>query len=173
MKKIDKVIVRIASTFGALAYIGIIVMCLLNLSDVVLTKVASAPIKGCYELTEVILMCTIFSALAYGQTCKAHVNTTLFITHLPRAAKLFVFGVMDILATGACAFWTYAAYTQIHESIRTNTITSLLKIPMYPFYIFAVVLLVIFCITLLWDTIKVFAAIKNDWAYEDITSNWA
>ena len=173
IEKINKVFYRGAAAVGTLSYIGIVAMTLLNLVDVILTKVFEMPIQGAYELTERLLMCTVFASLAYGQACKAHVNTTLIITHFPRVLKFLVFGVMQALATVASILWTYGAYIQIFESIRTNTITAVLKIPLYPFYIFEFVTMIMLSLMLLWDTIVIFLAIKSDWCANDVTKSWA
>ena len=173
IQKIDKVFYRVSAAIGSLSYIGIVAMTLLNIVDVVLNKVFGMPIQGAYELTERLLMCTVFASLAYGQACKSHINTTLVITHFPRVLKFLMFGVMQALATLAAILWTYGAWIQIFESIRTNTVTAVLKIPLYPFYAFEFVTMIAFSLMLLWDTIIIFLVIKNDWCADHVTGSWA
>ena len=172
IQKIDNVSYRISAAAGGLSYVGIAVMTLLTLADVIMSALGS-PIQGGFEITERLLMCTVFASLAYGQGCKAHVNTTLIISHFPRIPKFLVFGLMQALSAVAAGLWTYGAYIQIFESIRTNTVTAVLKIPLYPFFVFEFVTMIMFTLILAWDTIVIFAAVKNDWCAEHTTGSWA
>ena len=97
----------------------------------------------------------------------------LFIAKLPRLVKFLIYGIMGVLATGAAIFWAYGLRIQISESIRKNTITDVLKIPLYPFYIIALICVIIFIVTLAWHTIQTFKAIKDDDCANEITSSWA
>ncbi len=173
LNKIDKGVYRVCAAVGSLSYVGIIAMMVLNLIDVFLTKFFGINVQGAYELTERLLMCTVFASLAYGEVCDAHIHTTLFIARLPRVLKFLAFGVTSLLSTGASAFWTYAIWLQIFESIRTNTITAVLKIPLYPFYAFAFVCMIFMTIALAWHMIRVFLAIRNDECAEEVTKSWA
>ena len=56
---------------------------------------------------------------------------------------------------------------------RTNTITAVLKIPLYPFYAFAFVCMIFMTIALAWHMIRVFLAIGNDECAEEVTKSWA
>ena len=49
----------------------------------------------------------------------------------------------------------------------------MLKIPLYPFYAFEFVTMIAFSLMLLWDTIIIFLAIKNDWCADHVTGSWA
>ena len=173
LKKIDNVIYKVCAAVGSLSYVGIIAMMVLNLVDVFLTKVFLINIQGSYELTERLLMCTVFASLAYGEMCDAHIHTTLFIAKLPRVVKFLIFGLTSVLSTGASAFWTYAVWIQIFESIRTNTVTSVLKIPLYPFYAFAFICMIFFTIAMAWHMITTFLALRKDECAEEITQSWA
>lgn len=173
LNKIDKGIYRACAAVGSLSYVGIIAMMVLNLIDVFLTKFFGINVQGAYELTERLLMCTVFASLAYAEMCDAHIHTTLFIARLPRVVKFLAFGLMSVLSTLASAWWTYAIWIQIFESIRTNTITAVLKIPLYPFYAFAFVCMIFMTIALAWHMIRVFLAIGNDECAEEVTKSWA
>ncbi len=173
VEKIDKVITKICAYVGSVSYVATIAITILNLADVFMTKFFKANIQGAYELTEQLLMILVFASLAYGEMNGAHIHTTLFIAKLPRILKFIIFGAMYVLATGAAIFWSYGLRIQIAESIRKNTITSVLKIPLYPFFIIAFVCVLLLAVALAWHTIKTFMALKNDKCAEDITSTWA
>ena len=173
IKKIDKLIYRISAYVGSVSYIATIAMIVLNLVDIVLTKFFANNVQGAYELTERLLMVLVFASLAYGEMNEAHIHTTLFIAKFPRVVKFLIYGITSALATGAAIFWAYGLRIQISESIRKNTITDVLKIPLYPFYIIALICVIIFIITLAWHTVQTFMAIKNDDCANEITKTWA
>lgn len=172
-KKIEKVLYKISAYIGSVSYVCMIVMMVLNIADVIMTKFFLHNIQGAYELTERLLMILVFACLAYGETNDAHVHTTLFIAKLPRTLKFIIYGAVSVLATFASGFWAYALRIQIAESIRKNTVTDVLKIPLYPFYIIAFICVIVLTVCLAWHMIKNFLAIKNDQYAEEITSTWA
>lgn len=171
--KLEKIIYRFSAYIGAVSYICTLAIMVLNIADVIMTKFFQANIQGAYELTERLLMILVFACLAYGEMNDAHVHTTLFIAKLPRTLKFIIFGIVSVLATGASGFWAYALRIQIAESIRKNTVTDVLKIPLYPFYIIAFICVIILTVCLAWHMIKVFLAIRNDQCAEEVTKSWA
>ena len=172
-EKIEKLFYKISAYIGSVSYVATIIMMVLNIADVIMTKFFMHNIQGAYELTERLLMILVFACLAYGEMNDAHVHTTLFIARLPRAPKFIIYGAVSVLATFASAFWAYALRIQIGEAIRKNTVTDVLKIPLYPFYIIAFICVIIFTICLGWHMIRNFMAIKDDKSAEEITKTWA
>ena len=173
MRKIEFTIDKICMAIGLLAYAGIIAMSLLNIADIFMTKAFQANIQGAYELTERLMMCTVFASLGYAEMRDAHIHTTLFIARLPRVVKLVIYGLTGALAAAANIFWTNAIYIQIGEVIRKSIVTDVLKIPMAPFYVYAFICMIAFDIALVWHCIKTFAALKNKEFESEITGTWA
>ena len=143
------------------SYGGVVIIMILNVADVIMTKTLNRSITGAYEITEVLLLCTIMASFAYGQTKKTHIHVTLFIRPLPRAVKLFLFGLMGLLAAGTAALTGYAAILQAQSAMTKNALTSVLMIPMYPFYYVEAVAMFVFFMALLYDAALAFAAIFN------------
>lgn len=155
------------------SYGGVVAIMLLNVVDVVLSKTLNRSVTGAYEITEVLLLCTIMASFAYGQTKKAHINITLFIKHLPGAIRFLTFGIMGFLSAGTAALLGYAAVLQAQSAIAKGSATGVLMIPMYPFYYVEAVAMFIFAVALLYDTLLSFAAIFIK-KYEDaVTAGWS
>lgn len=112
IEKINNVFYRCAAAVGSLSYIGIVAMTLLNLLDVILTKVFEMPIQGAYELTERLLMCTVFASLAYGQALQGPCQHHSAGDSLPPCAE--VPGLRRDAGPCHCGqhLWTYGAYTR-------------------------------------------------------------
>ncbi len=173
IKKIDNFMYRLSAIVGALSFVLIIAIMLLNLVDVIFTKTIKLNFQGTYELTERMLMCTIFASLAYGEVNDAHIHTTLFVARLPRVLRFFLFGLMSLLSTATCVLWCYALFVQFGEDMRKNTITAVLKIPIYPFVIFAFICMIVFTLVIGWHMVKAFMAIRNDQCAEEVSASWA
>ena len=155
------------------SYGGIVAIMLLNVVDVIMSKTLNKSITGAYEITEVLLLCTIMASFAYGQTKRAHINITIFIKPLPGAIKFLVFGFTGLLSTGTAALIGYSAILQAQSAITKGAVTSILMIPMYPFYYVEAIAMFIFAIALLYDTMLAFAAIFIKEYKETVTADWA
>ena len=172
LKRIDSWVGKIASVTSLIGFGGTLFIMVLNVVDVILTKVFKSPIIGCYEITQYALLCTVFAVFAYGQTHKTHINMTLFVTHFPRPLKFLVFGILQALSTAIACILSYAAFYQCGVNLEVNKVSDVLYIPIWPFMLVEGICVAIFALTLLWDTVLSFAALKNDEASEMITASW-
>lgn len=172
MLKLGKAINKITFVVSLISYGGVLAIMLLNVADVLMTKLFLKPVTGAYEITEVLLLCTVMAAFAYGQSQKSHINMTLIIRVFPRFLKLFIFGLMGLLSTGTAVAVGYAAILQAESALIKGAATSVLFIPLYPFYYIEALAMFIFAVALLYDTIFAFASIFNK-KYEDmLISTW-
>jgi TRAP-type C4-dicarboxylate transport system permease small subunit len=79
---------RIARACGLLAALFLVAMMLLTVADVVLRKAINLPIRGVYELVELLLACTFFLALPAVFLRNDHILVNLFDRALPRSVPL-------------------------------------------------------------------------------------
>jgi TRAP-type C4-dicarboxylate transport system permease small subunit len=173
MIKVGKIIDRITLVVSMISFSGVLAIMILNVADVLMTKLFAKPITGAYEITEILLLCTVMAAFAYGQSKKSHINMTLIIKVFPRPIRLFIFGLMGLVSTGTAAVVGYAAILQAESAISRGMSTSVLFIPMYPFFYIEAIAMFIFALALLYDAILAFAAIFNKKLEEIVTSTWA
>jgi len=173
MKKMGDILKKITFTISLISYGGVVAIMLLNVADVILSKTLNKSITGAYELTEVLLLCTIMASFAYGQTKKTHINITIFIKPLPGAVKFFLYSIMGFLSASTAALVGYAAILQAQSAATKGAVTSILMIPMYPFYYVEAGAMVIFALALLYDAMLSFAAIFIKRYEEAATEGWA
>lgn len=172
MKKIG-VIVEKASNFVAwFSFLFVAALVVLNVADVLLYKLTGSSIKGAYELSQCILQCAVFASFAYGQTQKTHIHMTLFIDQLPGRLKYIPFFLCSVISTALACFVTYASFYQANRQITSNAMTEILHIPLFPFYYVQAVCMVVFSISLLYDTILAFLAIFKDEYAELVHAHW-
>ena len=104
MIKVGKVVEKTTFVVSMISYCGIIAIMLLNVGDVLMTKIFIKPITGAYEITECLLLCTVIASFAYAQSKKSHINMTLVIKFFPRSLKFLIYGLMGILSTATAAY---------------------------------------------------------------------
>lgn len=173
MMKLDRTVRRITFIMSLISYAGLLAIMMLNVGDVFTTKAFTKPISGAYEITEVLLLCTVMASFAYAQSQKTHINMSIFVKHFPRPVKFSVFGLMGLLGAATAAAVGYAAILQTQSAIDRGAETAVLQIPMYPFYIVEAIAMFVFAIALLYDALLSFGAIVNDEYAKVVTSDWA
>ena len=172
MIKLGKLVDKVTFIISLISYGGVIAIMLLNVGDVLLTKLFTRPISGAYEITECLLLCTVMASFAYAQSKKAHINMTILVRVFPKVLKFLVFGLMGLLSTGTAVAVGYAAVFQAQSAISKGTITSVLGIPMYPFYYVEAAAMFVLALVLLYDTVLAFMAVSSKKYEEIVTASW-
>lgn len=172
MIKLGKIVSKATFIVSLISYGGVVAIMLLNVVDVLFTKLLNKPVSGAYEITEVLLLCTVMASFAYAQSKKAHINMTILVKKFPKTLRFLIFGLMGLLSAGCAAVVGYAAILQALSAIDKGTITSVLAIPMYPFYYVEAAAMLVFALVLLYDTVLAFMAICSKKYEELVTSSW-
>ncbi len=172
LKKIDRAFSGLCGVFGVISVLCIVGVIVLITVDVVIRKFGGN-VKGAYEITERLLMCSVFSGLAYTESKRGHICVTMLLGAFPRAVRFVIFGLMQLASSAMSFYVAYAAYSQTLVSMKTKTCTTVLQIPLYPFYAVESVCMVLFGLALLWAAVKSFAAIRNDALAEEIQGSWS
>jgi TRAP-type C4-dicarboxylate transport system permease small subunit len=109
-------------------------MMLLTVADVFLRWIFKAPIIGTTEITESMMACIAFFALAWCAVEKSHLKVDLVIDRLPARMQ----GLIDTVTTlaGLClvALFAWRSFLEGRAVQELNLVSSLIKIPAYPFY---------------------------------------
>jgi tripartite ATP-independent transporter DctM subunit len=137
-----------------LSRIILALMVLLITSDVVLRYIFNRPIRGSYELIELMLVLITFLALAYTQMKKDHVSVTLVTEKMsPRnvfilesGAYLFCFIIFSLI------IWQSMVRAEVLRAEGTSS--DLLLIPLYPFMWVVALGSMILCLVFLKDFLK-------------------
>ena len=172
IKKIDKIISTISTAGAYVSCVLISAIMFLICIDVFLRKVFRFSIAGSYEIVECLLMLVVFTAFAMAQTRKGHIHVTVFISKFPRIPQTIINGILGLISFVAAFFCAYALWYQAMYSMNIHTVTSVLYMPLYPFYFVSSVCVYIFAVTLLWDAIKSLMAVKNDETYKEMRKGW-
>lgn len=164
---------RFTQAIALISFVCVLLMMLMNVADVIMGFLFQTHILGAYELTQRMLMCAVFTAFAYGQSKKSHINMTIIIVHFPRPLRFIIFTLMGILSVLAAGAMTYAAAVQTGVAVSTGYMTEVLYIPLWPFYVIETAAMGIFTLALIYDTIlSVIAIFREDYA-QMIQADWS
>ncbi len=173
MLRLGRIVDRFTLAVSLVSYAGVLAIMLLNVGDVFATKAFKAPVTGAYEITEVLLLCTVMASFAYAQSQKAHINMGMVLNRLPRRLAFALFSLMGLLSAATAGAVGYAAVLQAQSSMHRNAVTSVLQIPLFPFYYVEAIAMFFFAVVLLYDTLLAFMAIRSDKYAAMVKSTWA
>lgn len=102
------------------------------------TRMIRVPVKGAYDMGEILMVCITYTALAYTQYEKGHIRVDILLSRLPKRA----IQVIDVLTHMACAsvafLITYAMAGRVWSIIigaGPAPVSLLLAIPIWPFLV--------------------------------------
>ena len=173
MVKIKKWTDNAAMVVAIISIIGYIAIVLLTLADIIGRKVFNTPISGSYELVERMMLIAVFSSFAYAQTQRSHINVTIIVERLPRPFKHSLLGLMSLISVAISGVLAFAAYRQSGLALADSTVTGVLYIPLFPFFVIETIAMIFFTIILIIDTYIIFAGIWNNKWYEQVNKEFA
>ena len=127
------------------------VMMMLMVADIVLRFLFNSPILGGYGLVEVLMALLVGLGFAFTQVRDGHVRVTMFIDHLPARTKAVVDGLGLLAGTAMMAIVAYAGILQGGISAQQGQTTTVLFIPIYPFYYLLGIGIFVYALILLVD----------------------
>lgn len=172
MQKAGKIVGKITTYVAYISFIAVTAMVLLNVADVLMSKIFNKSIMGAYEISQVLLQCAVFAAFAYGQTRKVHIHLTILINVFPGRTKYIPYALCSLLAAAMAAMLTYASLYQANREFTTGTISDILNFPMFPYFYVQAFGMAVFTIALLYDTIVNFMAVFSDKYAEIVHKTW-
>jgi len=129
-------------------------MMLLTVSDVMLRSLFRRPILGTTELTENMMACLAFLALAWCAVERNHLKVDLVMILLPERVQA-VFDSFTSLA-GLClvGLISWRSFLEAAVVKELNIESSLLRIPAYPFYYVMAVGFAILCVVMVMQFVE-------------------
>ena len=156
MAKFQAVLGSICKKFAYIAMVITFILVFITTIDVILRKVSSLSILGSYEMTEMGMVIVVFFSVALLQTKKGHVRVDMLLNKFPERARAAVDGAMHAVGAFIIVLMSYAGFIQMLKQFHTGTTTAVLFMPLFPFYLFMGIGLVLFAIVLVTDAIAYF-----------------
>lgn len=127
----------------------LLVLMLLDASDVLGRYLLNKPVKGAWEVSQILLAGVVLFAWAHTQAKGGHVKLDLFVTRLSPRAQAMVDFVTSLL--GAVLFglvvWQAAGMAMIYW--EAGYIVDVIRIPLAPFQLFVSLGALFLCLELI------------------------
>jgi TRAP-type C4-dicarboxylate transport system permease small subunit len=130
-KTVDKLCDKISYvSLGALFFLMIVTGI-----HVILRKITPISVPDSIGLTELSMILIVFCTMGYLQTKDGHVRVDMFVNRFALRAKLLTTGVIFLIGAIILFVMFYASVLQVPIQYDAKLATSVLKIPVWPFYI--------------------------------------
>jgi len=133
----------------------IIVMMILTTVDVILRDFFNSPIKGNYELQEMMLVGIAYLGMSYVQSQRQHISMDVLPEYLSRANKLVLQLLGDVIFLLVAVFITWQMGLQAWNAWVNNDYTwGLIRFPFWPAKLIIALGTGLICLRLIADIIK-------------------
>jgi TRAP-type C4-dicarboxylate transport system permease small subunit len=128
---------------------GMVALTFLIVADVCLRYLFNSPIASSNELVMFLMAVVVFSALSYTETVDGHVIIDLVVSRLPRGAKTALRVITSIISLTLFALIAQQNIVRAKALQAEGLTSSILHVPVYPFYLFAAFGCALLCVVLL------------------------
>jgi TRAP-type C4-dicarboxylate transport system permease small subunit len=129
-------------------------MMMLTVSDVFLRYFFRKPILGATEITESMMACLAFFALAWCATQQSHLKVDLVVSFFNERVQAVVDALTGLAGLVIVALITWRNVVEAAAIRDLNIVSSLVKIPAFPFYYVIALGCAILCLVMVTQTIE-------------------
>ncbi len=133
LKTIFKIIDGVNKLFVNAAALVLFGMMLMTSLDVVGRYLFNAPLTGVFELTEFMMVCVVFLAMAYTQAGKGHVAVDLVVNRFPEKIRESISVINYLISFLVMALIAWKSVERGFEVMRAGECSGTLGIPVHPF----------------------------------------
>lgn len=127
----------------------LLLLIVLVTADVALRYLFNHPIMSSHELVMFLMGIAVFTTLSYTATEKGHVRIELLASRLSERIRKILDIIMSILSAGLFALISQQTIIRVKALHAEGLTSSILHIPVYPFYLFAAFGFALLCLVLL------------------------
>ncbi|MFH1652233.1 MAG: TRAP transporter large permease subunit [Chloroflexota bacterium] len=139
---------------NALGLFIIVAMMLLTFINVFLRYAFNEPIKGAYEITELMMAALVFLGLGYTALQKGHVSIEWVVSRLSARAGTALGKVTQVLSIIFLALIAWQGIAQAQAVQERHTVAGLTNIPVFPFLYVLAFGAAVMCLVLLADLLN-------------------
>jgi TRAP-type C4-dicarboxylate transport system permease small subunit len=129
-------------------------MMLLTVCDVIGRYAFNSPITGGYEVTETMMVATVFFFIPFTQTKKGHIAVDLVVILLPRKVRTAIDIVTHLMSLGILILLAYMNILRWLELMARNEHTPIIHLPVSPFVLIIAFGCFVFSIEIIKDIIR-------------------
>ena len=129
----SKKVHAISSALNAVGAGVLVLLVFLTSADVLMRYLLNRPIKGTFELTELMMVITVFFALGYTESRKSHIGVELLVERLSQRTQAVIDSFTSLLSLGVISIIIWQGALSVHDSFLSGEFSALLKIPLFYF----------------------------------------
>lgn len=146
-----KILDSLSRWMGYVSAVVIGLLMLLVVADVCGRYFFNSPIMGASELACFLMIIIVFPALAWAALTDKHVKVDILVSRFPPRVQAIFSSAALLITLGIFAIMTWRSAL---ESMATNNVTSLIRLPHAPFYWIMTAGLAVFCLSIVALVIK-------------------
>lgn len=124
---------EVIHTFGTISTLAILFIMVLTTIDVIFRYILGHPIKGAYEISEILFLGAVFLGLSYTQLHKEHVRVELLVSHIPRGPAFLLESCILLIGLFIYALLFWQGTEAFLESVKSGEYRwGLIPIPLWP-----------------------------------------
>jgi TRAP-type C4-dicarboxylate transport system permease small subunit len=128
-----RAVLRLDLAGAVVAGVGVLVMMLIGAFDVVATHFLGRPIPGAFEITEAMMVASIFLAAAMAQRERKHIRVEILVDRLRPRARAILDLVAHLVTLGVFALITWYAWAAAAKSLAIGEFSAgLIRFPVWP-----------------------------------------
>jgi TRAP-type C4-dicarboxylate transport system permease small subunit len=132
-------IYALSRIMGIIAIAVLLAMMLFTVLDIFLRAFFNHPIPGDVEVIERSMVCVGFFGLAWCALRGMHIKVDLVVGFLPNRVQGIIDTFNYLLGLFLCIFIVWFSYLESIANLKMKTVTSILRVPLFPFYWFVTV----------------------------------
>ncbi len=148
IKSLYRIIKPVNNIAGSAGMVCLAAMMFLTAADVFLRYSLNKPILGSYELIQYMLVITVAVGLAYCGLEKSHVALDVLTSHLDRRTRAIVDSIVGLLGLIVASLITWQTCIYIIVLRKSQLLSTVLLIPVYPFMAIVAFGIAFFCVVL-------------------------
>ena len=134
---------------GAAFLVGMMVLIVAN----IIYRLFGHVIPGSFELSELMIVVAVASALGYAAVHKSHIVVKIVVSRFSQRWQAIIEVLMSLISLATWAVIAFASYNVLSQRWLTE-ITDLLDIPYLPFRMIFVLGLAILCLVYVTDMVR-------------------
>jgi TRAP-type C4-dicarboxylate transport system permease small subunit len=153
-------LIRILGYTGAIA-IGI--MLFVTVADVIGRRFFNAPVLGSNEISQTMMLITVFFCIAYCEFTRSHITIGIIVDRLPKKAQCIVDSITYTIFLITASWLSRQLFLYGLDVFRQNVVSGTLAIPVFPFVFLAFIGCVILSLIVLAHLLLfISGVIRND-----------
>ena len=162
LKKVKSVVKGVVNFSAFLSALVVVFMMFLTVADVVGRRFFNSPVAGTFELTRISLVIIVFTGLGLAHFDGENIGISILFDKFNKKLQKILDVIISIISIGL--FWLVIINTFKYAKriANANLVTSVLRLPMYPWIYISAFGVAILILALIWSLIESIQSFKGE-----------